>query len=485
MIFGRRKKPPRIAMALCVQNERRFLAQHLAYHRALGVERAYVFGDRSTDGSLSVAANHPWVETFEIPGEQGSRFAYISDPQRACMDFSLVRAREEGFDWLLFIDPDEFIGSSRDQWTGQDPWLPQLLASVSEEIVMARFDVREALPLHEPGLPWHESHIYFQHRDPVPRRISHIAHQQEVVWNDFLGHRQGKCFVRTRARVQAYDAHRWTVEQFALLPEQPEYVALATQSFGWIHHFLITSHAHWRSKYRSFQHEPAHWFCNSPVETPKQWWKEISLRPESETARYYEDCVAVSRGELEAWLQQGLIMTDTSVRDFIRTLPASDNTPSPGIQARAVNFQKYLDSETLEDALAVLDYPVGSLRRRDLIDFYHLELHRDALFRWSGPDAAIRLRLGPGVYSARLDTGGMAPNRQLARVRLKTAERGWNVTSTNILGQKLEFKLEIAVGSAGEAWLKLDSPPITLPPGEKRRLCLPFFGLKLAPIPHA
>lgn len=101
-------RPARLAMVLCVRNEEDFLLANLLYHRALGVERAYVYLDRCTDRSVELASRLAGVRLIEAAPAERARFEYVGDFQAACMTHALGLARAEGFAWLLAVDADEF-----------------------------------------------------------------------------------------------------------------------------------------------------------------------------------------------------------------------------------------------------------------------------------------------------------------------------------------------------------------------------------------
>lgn len=474
-------------MAMCVMNEERFLAHHLACHHALGIQRAYLFFDRSTDQSQHIASAFPWVQSYIIPEKQGAAFTYIADTQRACMDLCLPWARNEGFDWLLFIDPDEFLDAGTpSQSHHSDPalaWLPLLLKRAKKNTWMVRFDVKEAVPVQQdPSEPWYTSHIYFQKEPFLEYRLFHPLTQKEILWKDFLGHRQGKCCVRTNLPVQAYDAHRWTVEQWANLPDRPEYVSLPTEILGHILHFPVTGPQHWRTKYNSFVREPSYWFCQNPVETPKQWWKEICLQPEQETQTYYQKWVAQDQEFLKQEVKKGLVLIDRSLSERILALAPISLPVNPVLDLEPVDFQSYLEgTEPHSRLISQGDFSPHLLPKKSLSGFHLLEMCGLKLFRWAGPNATIQINLSPGIYHGVLETKNLLPFRQLKLLKLSFSEPDWGISSLRAKRGKLQFKVHVKAKAKTTNFLVLNAPTLPLSATDTRRLCVPIFNLNFIP----
>jgi len=483
MIARLLRRRPRVAIAMLVKNEARFLAHHLRHHHALGAEACWIFFDGSTDGSTAIAAAHPWVESFLVDPGQSARFPYIADLQRACMDFSVRRARERGIDWLLAIDPDEFIDPG--PGAGAGPWLRDRLARIPSNTWMVRFDVREAVPLHAPDRPWFESHRWFQTRPGWPRSLHHPLKNLSTLWTEYLGHNQGKAAIRTNAPAQAYDAHRWTAAQWAALPLRPEYAVLPTESGGILRHFPITGPEHWLEKYRSFNREPAVWICQKPVEPPKQWWKELAAAlPAEEASAYYRQHVAAAPDALAQACREGWV---EEVPDFARRLaglpPAPLAPASPPPPPQRVDFSTHLTGVPVWENLPPGDWSPALLPPARLRGFHPVELLRRRACRWAGPGAAILLAVPPGSHQGCLDTGGLAPKNQLRHTRLRLEAPGWQLRTApgqSRRGSRLEFHLTRNADSPSEAWLEIEAPPFPLPAGETRDLRLPVtrFTLK-------
>jgi hypothetical protein len=473
------RRLPRVLMVMLVKNEARFLDLHLRHHHALGVEAAWIFFDESTDGSRALAAAYPWTRSFAVDPAQSVRFPYIADLQRACMDWSVREARALGFDWVLAIDPDEFIDPGAG--AGPGPWLPRRLARVSKKTWMVRFDIREAVPRGGPG-PWHATHRWFLTRPGWSRPLVHPKKNLTLSWRNFLGHNQGKAALRTDAPGQAYDAHRWTSAQWACLPGRPDFTPIPTETLGILRHYPVTGAAHWLEKYRSFQREPEVWICQKPVEPPKQWWKELAAAFTTEEASaYYDRHLVLAEETLEDGVRAGFIEHCPRFADHLERLAkaAAPPAPSPLPPRVPADFPSHLTGHPPWEPREPWDWSPSRLPLGDLRGFHSLELAGTRPFRWAGPGAALRLRLPPGRYQGILETGGLAPASSLSSTHLHPDNPAWRISP--VRHRKTALHFELVAGGEEECWLRIEAPAFPLPGAETRSLRLPVCSLLLHP----
>ena len=322
-----------LAMVMCIRDEERFLAANLAYHRALGVSRAYVFLDRCTDASPQIARSFPWVRA--IPRDRAPDERFMSRYQVGCLDLALQLAREEGFAWLLHVDADEFARGT-DRWerlpglsalrrrgrrgmAGAAGSLTTLLARVAPETELVVLRPWDAIPTPLPeGTPFWKLH-YFQARGVHARPLLDPTTGEVRRLTLPLGHDKGKSIVRTAADVRAASAHRW-VRRDAIDGTG----ALRTEWRGIHYHFVVVDARQWQEKYRKFAEYPSQWEKGAPVRFPKQAWKEASVAMSPAAARaYYDRWVAVRPRDLIRPLLLGRVVHDSFVEDMLARLAAT------------------------------------------------------------------------------------------------------------------------------------------------------------------
>lgn len=323
---------------MCIRDEAEFLAANLAYHHALGVQRAYLFMDRCTDGSQAIAASFPWVETIERDRDPADR--YMSAHQVKCLNEGLERARADGMDWLLHVDADEFAcGDDRSEYVrlarrllplprAAPPEavgrLPAMLARTRPETEMVILRPKDVMPRPLAGQPFWKHH-FFQIGGEIDRPVLDPSTGEMRRLENRIGHYGGKSIVRTSADVQALSAHRWTRAQAGASSDRteahPARIDIPTERRGFMYHFTVISAAHWLKKYRKFAEYPAHWERGAPVQFPKQAWKEASVQmSEAEARTYYERWVCVRPHQLLLPLLRGHVTRETFVDDVLTRL---------------------------------------------------------------------------------------------------------------------------------------------------------------------
>lgn len=321
--------PPLLALAMVIRDEQRFLAEHLAYHRRLGVDRFYLFLDRCTDATPQIAAAQP--AAVVLHRDRRDDETHMSVFQTRCLAEALDLARADGVAWLLHLDADEFA-------RGHDPYrrrlprprghrttdrdlaraaLPRLFADLPGHIQQVVLRPLDTLPTPAPpGTPFYH-HEHFQHRGAIRRRILDPATGQTVDFRKRLGHYHGKAAVRVGPDVQPHNAHRWAHRDGSDLP---------TAHRGVLYHFIAVDAELWHLKHQKFAEYPAHWEKGNPVRFPKQAWKEATPRMSpAQAADYFNRYVALPPARLARHRLTGNVVSD----DFVRHLITSAHPIQP------------------------------------------------------------------------------------------------------------------------------------------------------------
>lgn len=430
---------PGIAMVMGLQNEERFLREHLLYHHAIGIDRAYLFFDRCTDGSLEIAQEFSWVRSFKVdPGERDI-FIYNGDFQRAAMDHSLQFSREEGIEWLLSIDPDEFAYANNRGLPDNAPldalWkdasLKPILANQPEDIDQVRLPTREILPsLELDGQPFYDQ-VWFHGKKPFPFQITNPVSGETEEWKSFFGHSRGKAFVRTARDVQAYDPHSFTVNQGVPPPNFVACKGLKTVEAGWHAHYPITSVDHWMEKFEKLSPEPRKWVTNFPVEFAKQTSKDVrSHLPRPEAEAFCRETFFLRSAQAEMARAGGMTRTDRRLKRMIESLVQTSPAPAGGGSApepiSLLGIHLIAPIPQSRPEAWDLSPPCTSLRQRE--GFSRLRSNEGQYYYRSKEQSAVKVELGTGYY--RIDLGiypyGTVRDLNGVRIRiegLKTEQR--------------------------------------------------------------
>jgi len=175
-------RPP-IELAICAifRDEARYLAEWVSFHRVQGVERFYLYDNRSSDDWQSALA--PDIEAGIVAVQH---WPFVPG-QRSAYDHCLEQHRDEAH-WIAFIDIDEFLFSP----TGRQ--LPD---------VLREFDTQPAVLVN-----WR---IFGTNGFARPPDGLVIENYLERPADDFEGNRWMKSIVNPRRTVGARSAHHFKV----------------------------------------------------------------------------------------------------------------------------------------------------------------------------------------------------------------------------------------------------------------------------------
>lgn len=229
------------AVCLIVRNEVRDIQEWIAFHAIAGFDSQIIFDNGSTDGTayrIQAAAKHSDVRFHDW--QNHSRDSQTLAYEAACAAYRLE------FDWIAFVDSDEFFITTDEQPVNQ--WL-------------GRFEGWSAIAINWAvyGSGGHEDFP----TGLVTQSFTHRA------GNDFFPARHVKSVVRPRLAVRCANPHYFEMREdldghycdthgkymlWLRAPETPGGVlrgvsrALPDYSVARINHYFTRSRAHWRAK---------------------------------------------------------------------------------------------------------------------------------------------------------------------------------------------------------------------------------------------
>jgi hypothetical protein len=136
-------------MTLVVRDERDVIEQHLAFHRAAGVDAMIVTDHASSDGTEEVLARHERDGFLTVLREPAGPFRQREWVTR----MARLAADEHGADWVINGDADEF-------WWPRGGSLNDVLAAVPRRYGIVQSLVRHFVPLADDGRLFQERMTY-------------------------------------------------------------------------------------------------------------------------------------------------------------------------------------------------------------------------------------------------------------------------------------------------------------------------------------
>ncbi|GAN63663.1 hypothetical protein AA0313_1942 [Acetobacter indonesiensis NRIC 0313] len=99
----------RVALALYVKNEYSDIAGWLAWHFSLGVDTIFVFDDHSIDGTVNILNAASKKFDVRLYSTHPEKIVDHDKRHGECLKLASDMAKEEGFDWIGFLDGDEYL----------------------------------------------------------------------------------------------------------------------------------------------------------------------------------------------------------------------------------------------------------------------------------------------------------------------------------------------------------------------------------------
>jgi hypothetical protein len=190
-------RPP-IGLAVCAifRDEARYLAEWVSFHRVQGVERFYLYDNRSTDDWHSVL--EPEIESGIVEAQD---WPFV--PGQAWAFTDCLRRHRRDTRWIAFIDVDEFLFSP----TGKP--LPQILCGFDTHpsVAVSRHTYGTSGWEHPPEGLVTENYLWrAPHEFPSNHWVKSIVHPRKVMrWatphNFWL---RGEAVGEDRRRVQSH-----------------------------------------------------------------------------------------------------------------------------------------------------------------------------------------------------------------------------------------------------------------------------------------
>ncbi len=297
----------KIALILTVRNEERLLRQNLLYHRAIGVEKVYVYFDKTTDAGKESIKDFPFVEMSDsVPASNFLQLSYLKKftsqanehhTARQCLNTfdASVKAEKEGFNWLISLDADELITTGIEKISNLEFFFSQISADYNA----VKFPVREVLQAKKYYLNVFAEETRFKSRPRFKRYFQNIfkrfhnpvtgKHEKYIYW---YGHHVGKMAIRLNKGLIPFNVHRFTNHR----GEKPNTVVK-----GLLLHYHSYDATDFVKKYKNFSSHPSTYLSGRNVEKLKMFLIEIVNncgKSKAELEDYFENNLMFKRKDI-------------------------------------------------------------------------------------------------------------------------------------------------------------------------------------------
>jgi glycosyltransferase involved in cell wall biosynthesis len=269
----------KLAVCVIVKNEGDGILEWGLYHRLIGFDALIIVDDHSADDT--VAEVQKLSQAMEVHRHTYRRL--LGDTQNSVY-YRVCRNYFQSFDWIAFIDADEFIFSPH----ATD--IRSLLSQQSEQVAAI-------------GLPW----VFFGSscHETKPDSLVLDAYSHRAAFDKFDPHRHVKSIVRPAKVKRCINPHAFEVDGMTVGPDGKELVwaqksgilvDYADYSSWRINHYFTKSRQNWTERLVRGQ------LGSNTKRTPEQFKtydrnevKDDSAAPAAERVRAQIDALSLSR----------------------------------------------------------------------------------------------------------------------------------------------------------------------------------------------
>jgi hypothetical protein len=221
------------AICVVVRNEEANILEWIAFHHLIGFDTIFAIDDRSDDGTKRLIRDAGALLDVRL-----SDWDQQEKGKQPVVYERLCRKHSREFDWMAFVDSDEFI-------------VPEQDGSIAT--LLSRHSTSSAL-----AIPW----LMFGSSGHVtkPLGLTIEAFQRRSI-TGFAPNRQIKSIIRPRNLIHGVNPHFFEVKGGYNLPcglpaewDAPGMLKAIPNKLEWrVHHYFTRSRAHWQDRMRRGQ----------------------------------------------------------------------------------------------------------------------------------------------------------------------------------------------------------------------------------------
>ena len=294
----------RIGLVLTVKNESRILRNNLLYHKAIGVDRAFVYFDNTTDDGKESIADLDFVTVNNsVATEKYIHLEYLDKftskagehhTARQCLNTfdAQQNCKEDGIEWLISLDADELICTDNEKPSD----LKMFFNQIEEGINVINFETLEALQRREHYKNvFAEETLFKSNKQAFYKGIFNpfTLTTQKYPW--WYGQSMGKAAIRIGRGIIPYNVHRYrNIDKTKPL----------TINAGYILHYHAYDSEDFIKKFVNFNDRPNTFLSGNKVETLK-----LLLRDVVNTS-------GLDNIQLESYFRNNLMFDEKEVKKF-------------------------------------------------------------------------------------------------------------------------------------------------------------------------
>lgn len=280
------------AIVITVKNEERLLKQNLRYHFALGINKAFVYFDGTTDnGPKSIQTLNKVEFQNSVKPEKYSSLDFLKKfttqaeehhTARQCLNTydAMLKCKNEEIDWLISIDADELF------YPGENINLKDFFRSASS------FDIITLKPLEVINRKIAYKDVFKEETlfktqknfkskfDQINFKLQNPYTKEALQTSYWLGHTMGKSIININSEVIPHNVHR-----FKLIKGKAK-----TVNKGFVLHYHMFDFEDFIKKFQNFKNHPPVFLSGNKIGDLKSFFIKLvndEDRTEESLKQYY------------------------------------------------------------------------------------------------------------------------------------------------------------------------------------------------------
>lgn len=296
----------KIAIVLTVKNEVRLLRNNLLYHKAIGVDRAFVYFDNTSDNGRDSISDLDFVSIANsVNAEKYAHLEYLNKftsqaaehhTARQCLNTfdAQQHCQAASIDWLISLDADELICTDTERQSD----LKLVFKNIDKEVELVKFETLEALQQKQQyGNVFSEETLFKANKQAFYKTLKNpFTHtSQKFPW--YYGHTMGKAAIRIGSDIIPHNVHRY---------KKIDGSNVTSIKAGNILHFHAYDAEDFIKKFTNFSDHPNTFLSGNKVEDLKLLLRDVVNSSDLDTQ------------QLESYFKENLLFDKKEIKRFKR-----------------------------------------------------------------------------------------------------------------------------------------------------------------------
>jgi len=298
----------KIAIVITAKNEARILRSNILYHKEIGVCKAFIYFDNTTDNGKSSISDIDIVEISDAVLdkyddievlEKFTQKAKKHHTARQCLNTydALQKSKKLGIDWLISIDADELVITDKNEISD----LNSFFSKINDSVDLVNFKPYEIVQDRSHFNNVFAEASYFKVIHKFSRRIDQIYkpfynpfNKNYIKFSYWYGQHLGKAALRVNSKEEILpkNVHRYVYANGESIN--------AVSIKGMLHYHMFDA-KDFIKKFKNFKDRPDHFLSGNKVESLKLLCRDIvnsKVYSNEELKDYYKSNIMFSEDEV-------------------------------------------------------------------------------------------------------------------------------------------------------------------------------------------